>query len=160
MTALGLCPARWGEQCSYITPDYTYGDDWTSSESCQEYMVLEMPTPGVDYGGETMSVQLFATVYDYQPATESECELTKVEIAAYNWDENGDMYEVIGTASKTGTWNGSSCSLGFVFLHTTLNCNSAGCEMHPMVAARAYRKNAFGLPIIKRVVLGADRTDM
>jgi hypothetical protein len=158
---IASCDLVAGEFCSHTTPDASYGSDFASSEACQPYMNLHYHQGDwVDTGNYPIQVQAFAYPWvTNAPTTKTTCERWRVELAAYYYDNNGDYSVKAGTAVKSGVWNGSSCHLDMPMISYTLNCLPTGCKTTPVVSARAYIGNPYGLPLVQRVVLGAYRTN-
>lgn len=155
------CDLQAGDICSHITADGSYGNDWTSGESCQAYINLGVPTDG-EPSGETMVIEYFAAAYTL-PTNQADCENTYVELDGYYYDEiGGGQYRHAGNIKKWAWWSGGSCHQDFARVGETLNCNGFACERSPVVSARAVTDTGTccGLPTVRRVYLGVHRTDI
>jgi hypothetical protein len=159
------CDLAGGDVCGYTTGTNNYGDDWTSGEDCQEYLVVKTFSPGGGSGGVEMDIRFQAAcVFNAgeAPTTQADCERLRLEVAAYDTDENnGNMRELRGTNTAFGSWTGSSCFTGWATLNHTLHCVSGQCERSPALAARCYQTPlGFGIPPVFRVAAYLDRTDI
>lgn len=149
------CDLLGGESCYFLTPNTDYQTDYTSSEVCQPYQTLKTSTWGMN---STVNMTHWAVWYGAAPSNQSTCTRSHVEVAAYEFDQAGGGWSVVGQVDRRGTWNGSSCTFGWVTIPNSATCNANGqCQYAHAVTARAYTSNPFWFPTPNRVYLGTYR---
>ncbi len=153
------CDLIGGDFCYYATGTTNYHDDYASGEDCQPYLTVKTQTTPYS-ANYPLDLQYYAFYIDPLPTTQDECERARLELASYHFDDNGGYWSLNGTQTKSGVWNGTSCTIGYAKLDRTMTCNALGkCKKAQAVSARAYVGNAYWFPTAKRVHAGIFRTD-
>lgn len=149
------CDLIGGESCYYLTPNTDYQTDYSSGEDCQSYQTFKTQTASMT---STVSMTHWAVWGGPLPTSQSSCERSHVELAVYEFDQNTGGWYHRTSRDRQGTWNGSSCSFGWVQAPNTATCNSLGrCQTGHAVTAKAYTSNLWFFPTPHKVYLGTYR---